>query len=202
MGPNVKPLPAFEPIPATIDAPVLLKVGDNVSTDEILPGGQSVLPYRSNIPEISRFTFWKVDETFYDRAQKARHAGGFVVVAGENYGQGSSREHAAIAPRHLGMKAVLAKGFARIHWQNLANFGMLPLTFDDADDYDRIEAGDRIVLANVRDAIQAGDVVAVENRTKGQTYVARHDLSARQVRMVLEGSLLTMFRGPSEEATA
>jgi aconitate hydratase len=202
MGPNVKPLPAFEPIPATIDAPVLLKVGDNVSTDEILPGGQSVLPYRSNIPEISRFTFWRVDETFYDRAQTARDEGGFVVVAGENYGQGSSREHAAIAPRYLGMKAVLAKSYARIHWQNLANFGMLPLTFDDPDDHDRIEAGDRIVLANVRDAIQAGHVVAVENRTKGQTYVARHDLSARQVRMVLEGSLLTMFRGPSEEATA
>ena len=132
-------------------------MGDNVSTDEILPAGASVLPLRSNIPAISRFAFSRIDETYHDRALVIREAGGHVVVGGENYGQGSSREHAAIAPRYLGLHAVIAKGFARIHAQNLVNFGVLPITFLDPADYDRVDQGDEIVIPHVADQIHAGD---------------------------------------------
>ena len=145
-------------------------MGDNVSTDEILPAGASVLPLRSNIPAISRFAFSRIDETYHDRALVIREAGGHVVVGGENYGQGSSREHAAIAPRYLGLHAVIAKGFARIHAQNLVNFGVLPITFLDPADYDRVDQGDEIVIPDVAAQIRAGSDVTVENRTKGQTY--------------------------------
>ena len=139
-GPNIKPLPTFEPLPDNIRGPVLLKVSDDISTDEIMPAGSRVLPYRSNIPEISRFVFAPVDESFYERAM-ANQRQAFYLVGGNNYGQGSSREHAALAPRYLGLKAVIAKSFARIHQQNLVNFGILPLTFMRPDDYDRIRPG-------------------------------------------------------------
>ncbi len=193
-GPNIASLPDFEELPETIAGPVLLKTGDNVSTDEILPAGASVLPLRSNIPAISRFAFARLDETYHDRALVIREAGGHVVVGGANYGQGSSREHAAIAPRYLGLHAVIAKGFARIHAQNLVNFGVLPITFADPDDYDRVEQGDEIVIRHAADQIRAGRDVTVENRTRSQTYRCTHALSSRQVDLVAAGSLISFLR--------
>jgi aconitate hydratase len=193
-GPNIASLPDFAPLPATIIGPVLLKMGDNVSTDEILPAGAEVLPLRSNIPEISRFAFSRIDESYHDRALAVREMGGHVVVGGSNYGQGSSREHAAIAPRYLGLHAVLAKGFARIHAQNLVNFGVLPLAFAEPADYDRIEAGHHLAVPDVVPRIREGADVEVENRTTGETYRCTHDLSPRQVELVAAGSLITFLR--------
>jgi len=142
-GPNIKPLPDFPPLPDKLEGEILLKVGDNITTDHIMPAGAKILPLRSNIPEISKYVFSRVDENFASRAME-KH-GGFII-GGENYGQGSSREHAAIAPKHLGIKAVIAKSFARIHRANLINFGILPLTFADPSDYERIEQGDHIEI--------------------------------------------------------
>jgi aconitate hydratase len=193
-GPNIASLPDFEELPETIDGPVLLKMGDNVSTDEILPAGASVLPLRSNIPAISRFAFSRIDDTYHDRALVIREAGGHVVVGGSNYGQGSSREHAAIAPRYLGLHAVIAKGFARIHAQNLVNFGVLPITFLEPEDYDRVEEGDEIRIPHVAAQIHAGTDVTVENVTKSQTYRCTHKLSSRQVDLVAAGSLISFLR--------
>ncbi len=192
-GPNIQPLPRFDPLPENIDGPVLLKVGDDISTDEIMPAGAQILPYRSNIPEIAKFVFTRVDEGFYDRAMKVQDKG-FVVVGGNNYGQGSSREHAAIAPRYLGLKAVIAKSFARIHRQNLANFGILPLTFADPSDYDSIEQGDELRIDAAKSAIQDGNRLTVENRTKKRTFEVKHTLSRRQRDMILAGSLINLVR--------
>ncbi|TWP34860.1 aconitate hydratase [Leekyejoonella antrihumi] len=193
-GPNISGLPELDPLPDRIEVPVGLKVGDNISTDEILPAGAKVLPYRSNIEKISQFTFGQVDEEYAERAMSLREGGGHVVVGGENYGQGSSREHAVIAPRYLGLRAVLAKSFARIHWQNLANFGILALEFADAGDYDDIEQGDTLVLEDVRDAIGNGDTVEVRNDRTDRTYRLTHRLSPRQVRMVLAGGQIPLLR--------
>jgi aconitate hydratase len=187
---------------------VLIKVGDDVSTDEILPAGARALPYRSNIPEIARFTFEPIDAGYYERAFAARDRGHFVV-AGKNYGQGSSREHAALAPRFLGVKAVLALGFARIHEQNLVNFGIVPLVFDDPGDYERIEPGDEIEIADAAAALQTGETVRARNATRGHAFVLRHELSRRQVDQVVAGGIiaLTQRRGapgadPEREETA
>lgn len=192
-GPNIVSLPAFDPLPETLTLPVLLKVADDVSTDEIMPAGSEVLPYRSNIPEIARFVFGQVDEHFYERTQ-AHREGGFCIVGGENYGQGSSREHAALAPRHLGMRVALAKGFARIHRQNLANFGILPLRFADEADYDRVAQGDELVFEDLRAGIQGGADLKVYNRTQDETYGAVHDLTDREVEMVLAGSQISIVK--------
>jgi aconitate hydratase len=192
-GPNIKPLPSFEPLADTVSGPVLLKMGDDISTDEIMPAGAQILPYRSNIPEISKYAFSRLDDNFYDRAMPYQQKG-FIIVAGNNYGQGSSREHAAIAPRYLGLKAVIAKSFARIHWQNLVNFGILPLTFVNSADYDRIEQGDALEIADVRHILRRGNRISVTNKTKKQTYHTRHTLSERQVEMILEGSLINVVR--------
>jgi aconitate hydratase len=192
-GPNIKPLPPFEPMPERVSGPVMLKIGDNVSTDEIMPAGAQVMPYRSNIPEISKFVFSRVDETFYDRAIKHQRRD-FMLVGGHNYGQGSSREHAALAPRYLGLKVVLAKSFARIHWQNLANFGILPLVFDEPGDYDRILQGDELEIADIRRSLASGGHITARNQSRNETYQLRHSLSARQVKMVLEGSLINVVR--------
>jgi aconitate hydratase len=193
-GPNIASLPDFEELPTTIAGPVLLKMGDNVSTDEILPAGAAVLPLRSNIPAISRFAFSRIDETYHDRAMAERDGGGHVVVGGANYGQGSSREHAAIAPRYLGLHAVIAKGFARIHAQNLVNFGVLPVAFDDPADYDRVQQGDDIVIHEVAEQIKAGPAVEVRNETRDETYACTHRLSSRQIDLVLAGSLISFLR--------
>lgn len=192
-GPNIKPLPLLEPLPERLEGPVLLKLGDNISTDEILPAGAKVLPFRSNIPQISRFAFSQVDETYYERAMAHQKQGSFVV-GGANYGQGSSREHAALAPRYLGLKAVIAKSFARIHLQNLSNFGILPLTFVDPEDWDRIAQGDVLSIPDVRDTIRTGKRVRVVNLTRDETYQTEHPMTARQIEMVLAGSLINLAR--------
>ncbi|MFF5990378.1 aconitate hydratase [Prauserella flavalba] len=189
-GPNISALPDFPPLPERIEAPVLLKVGDNVSTDEISPAGARALPFRSNVPKLAEFTFTQIDETYPERARRAE---GHVVVGGDNYGQGSSREHAAITPRHLGLKAVIAKSFARIHWQNLANFGILALEFRDPADYDRVEQGDTIVLDGLREQLPGGPGLSVRNETKGENYALRHRLSERQVEAVLAGGRIPLL---------
>ncbi|WP_022947288.1 aconitate hydratase [Methylohalobius crimeensis] len=193
MGPNIQPLPALDPLPEKLEGPVLLKVADNISTDEILPAGAKVLPFRSNIPEISKFVFNPVDESYYERAMASRQQGSFIV-GGVNYGQGSSREHAALAPRYLGLRAVIAKSFARIHRQNLSNFGILPLTLVDAEDWEKIAQGDVISIPDVRQVLRQGDRVEVINRTRDERYVTEHRLSRRQVEMVLAGSLINLVR--------
>jgi len=192
-GPNIKPLPFFEPLPDTVAGPILLKVGDDISTDEIMPAGARILPYRSNIPEISKFTFSSLDDSFYERAMAHRQTG-FIIIAGYNYGQGSSREHAAIAPRYLGLRVVIAKSFARIHWQNLINFGMLPLTFVNAGDYDRIEQEDVLAVSNLSYNLHKSNRVEVRNNTKAQIYDTQHTMSARQIEMILAGSLINLVR--------
>ena len=198
-GPNIVSLPDFDPLPDVIEGPVLLHLGDDVSTDEIMPAGSRVLPFRSNIPEISRFTFAQIDESFYDRA-RAVESGQSLIVAGENYGQGSSREHAVLAPRHLGIRAVIAKGYARIHFQNLVNFGILPLRFADAGDHGRIEAGDVMRLEDLQEALSPGATMTVHNITKNETYTLRNDLSPRHIDMIRAGSRMTRIREAKEGA--
>jgi aconitate hydratase len=194
-GPNIASLPDFEPLPDSLEVPVLLKVGDDISTDEILRAGTEVLPFRSNIPKIAEFTYDIVDETYPSRAKHERDegAGGHVIVGGTNYGQGSSREHAAIAPRYLGLRVVLAKDYARIHWQNLANFGVVALEFDDPDDYDRIEQGDTLRLSGLRRLVEDGNETSVEIDGKG-TFTARHRLSERQRAYLLTGGTTNWMR--------
>jgi aconitate hydratase len=192
-GPNIQSLPPFEPLPNSLEGPVLIRLGDNVSTDEIMPAGEQVLPYRSNIVAISKFVFHGVDESYYERALRHQQSGS-LIVGGRNYGQGSSREHAAIAPRYLGVKAVVAKSFARMHWQNLINFGILPLTFANPDDWNRIAPGDVLRLPDVRGAIQRGNQVQILNQSKSETYMTEHAMTDRQVQMLLAGSLINLFR--------
>ncbi len=187
-GPNISSLPALTPLPDAITAPVLLKVGDNISTDEISPAGARALPFRSNIPKLAMFSFTQIDETYPQRAQSAQS--GHIIVGGENYGQGSSREHAAIAPRYLGLQAVIAKSFARIHWQNLANFGVLALEFTDAADYDNVAQDDVLTLTNLRQTLADGDPITVTNTTRDTSFAVHHHLSPRQIRHVLAGGLI------------
>ena len=190
-GPNIVSLPEFDPLPPRLAGPVLLKVGDDISTDEIMPAGARVLPYRSNIPAMADFAFDIVDETY---PRRARESGDHFVVGGDNYGQGSSREHAAIVPRYLGLRAVLARGFARIHWQNLVNFAVLPLTFADPGDYDRVEPGDVLAIADPAGQLRSDAPVEVVNESKGETYAMRHRLTARQIEIVTRGSLISVIR--------
>jgi aconitate hydratase len=190
-GPNIKPLPKAEPLPQHLRGVVLLKMGDNISTDHILPGGAKVLPLRSNLPAISEYTFERVDTTF---PQRARAAGGGFVVGGGNYGQGSSREHAAMAPMYLGVKLAVAKSFARIHAANLVNFGILPLTFANEADYDRVAQGDEWEIKDVRQAIQAGKTVTVHNVRSGEHIQLTHSLTPRQVAILLDGGLLNHIK--------
>jgi aconitate hydratase len=191
-GPNVKSLPEFEEVSESIAGPVLMKVGDDISTDEIMPAGSEVLPYRSNIPKISEWVFDQIEEGFYERAEDA--GAPWMVVGGSNYGQGSSREHAALAPYHLGMRAALAVSYARIHWQNLVNFGIVPLEFVDRADYEAIEQGDALELPDVREEMQDGNEVTVRNDTQDVTFSAKHSLSTRQVDIVLQGGLIEDYK--------
>lgn len=194
-GPNIQSFPKFEALPNQVSVPVLLKVGDNISTDEILPAGARVLPYRSNVPGISQFVFYLNDETFAERAETAKaKSGGHVVVAGDNYAQGSSREHAAIAPRYLGQVAVLAKSYARIGWQNLVNFGILPLEFLNPEDYDTIEEGDEIELNGLHEALKQNHPFQVRNASQQLTYTVTHRLSSRQIEIMLCGGLINYYR--------
>ncbi len=193
-GPNIVSLPELPPIPDALEVPVLLTLGDDVSTDEVLPAGSHVLPFRSNVVKISEFLFAYVDETYAARARAARARGGHAIVAGNNYGQGSSREHAALAPRYLGLHLVLAQGFARIHAQNLVNFGVLPLRFAHPADRATIEQGDVLVVRNLRRTLPVSREVRVENRRTGKTLLALHDLSPRQLDVLLAGGLIPWIR--------
>jgi len=193
-GPNISTMPEFDEL-SDFEVPVLLKMGDDVSTDEILKAGAEVLPYRSNIPEISKFSFTVIDETFYDRAMEAKDEhDGHVVIAGENYAQGSSREHAAIAPRYLGQRAVIAKSYARIGWQNLSNFGIAPLEFINEEDYESIDQGDILKVENIREQLKSGEEVKVKNVTKGDEFNVRHTLSGRQLTSLLDGGVINTFK--------
>jgi aconitate hydratase len=190
-GPNIRSLPRFDPLPDTLAVPVLLKMGDNVSTDEILPAGAKVLPYRSNIQKIEDFAFEMIDSTYVERARAVRGTTGHAIVAARNYGQGSSREHAAVAPRDLGLRLVLAKGFARIHRQNLINYGVLPLIFVHPSDYDRLNEVDVLHVRDLRRAIKSGGEFTLE--CNGPIAV-RHDLTEKQVDMILAGGLINYHR--------
>jgi aconitate hydratase len=194
LGANIVPLPEFDALPDTLEGPVLLTVGDDVSTDEIMPAGSRILALRSNIPEIAKFAFTYVDETLYDRAMAIRDKTCWIVVGGRNYGQGSSREHAALAPRYLGLRAVLAESFARIHAQNLVNFGIVPIMFENPKDRLDILQGDVLALPKIREEIAAGRSVTVENRKQGHSFTMCHQLSSREAEIVLVGGLLNALR--------
>lgn len=192
---NITTLPELGKLGASIRVPVLLKTGDDISTDDIMPAGARVMPYWSNIPKTSEFTFEPIDDTYPDRTkQGGRKRAGHAIVGGSNYGQGSSRENAALAPRYLGLETVLAKSFARIHWQNLINFGVLPLTFMDPADYDRLELGDVIEIADVSGALSKGDEVQATRRGGKEKIRLRHDLSPRQIEILLEGGVINWVR--------
>lgn len=199
-GPNIKSLPYIDPLHDCYDVPVLLKMGDNISTDEILRAGAEVLPFRSNLPEISKFSYSVIDHTFYDRAQQAKiDFGGHIVVAKDNYAQGSSREHAALAPKYLGQVAVIANSYARIAWQNLVNFGILPLEFIDIADYDKIEQGDLVSFKNLREDVSNRNniKVLIEKEEKGAEPIeieTKHTLSDRQIQVLLKGGIINEFK--------
>jgi len=186
-GPNIKPLPKKEPMPDMVKGDVLLKVGDNITTDHIMPAGAKVLPLRSNIPAISEFVFEKVDKDFVKRAKEK---GGGFLIGGINYGQGSSREHAALAPMYLGIKAVIAKSFARIHRANLVNFGIMPFTFENENDYNLIDQGDTIELPDIKNRLKSGGKIVINNLTKNKEINIRHTLTAREIDILSAGGLL------------
>jgi len=192
-GPNIVPFPAFDPLPDKFDLQVILKVGDNISTDTIMPAGNKVLPFRSNIPAISRFVFEQVDPEFPARAQAG---GDGAVLGGENYGQGSSREHAALAPRYLGIRVKIAKSFARIHRSNLINFGILPLTFKDPADYDRLKQGDHLRITGLRSLVKKGGR-EIMVQTEGGKIATLLDASDRERQELLAGGLLNFVREAS-----
>jgi aconitate hydratase len=188
-GPNIKPVPTRGPLPESLRSVVLLRVGDNITTDHIMPAGSKVLRFRSNIPAISDYVFEAVDPSF---ARRAREKGGGVIVAGENYGQGSSREHAALAPMHLGVLAVIAKSFARIHRSNLINFGILPLVFADPRDYDRVRQDDVVAIEHVWAGLEAGRCT-VSDPGAGISFDVLCDLSAKERQVVKAGGRLNMI---------
>ena len=192
-GENIKPLPHFEALPTSLRGPVLIKLGDNVSTDEILPAGSAVLPFRSNIPAISDFVFSQVDAGYPSRARQFQEMGHFIV-AGKNYGQGSSREHAAIAPRYLGVRAVIVKGFARIHRSNLTNFGIVPLLFENPADYEDVLYNSILKFPMIREEIQKGTRVTMIDESQNKTFYVKHDMTPRELHSVLEGGMIGHFK--------
>ncbi len=195
-GPNIKPCPASPAFQPSLTLPVLLKAGDNVSTDDIMPAGTKVLPFRSNIPEISKFTFERIDESFYAKAEKNGFAG-CMVVGGENYGQGSSREHAALGPMYLGVRVVLVKSFARIHQANLINYGIIPITFANPADYDGIQEGDTIEITNIAAAMETGEDFAIKitGRSGSKTITGRNTMAQRSRDIIKAGGLAAYTRG-------
>ncbi len=190
-GPNIKPLPRFDRMEETLAGPVILKVGDNITTDHISPAGSKILALRSNLPALAEYTFDRVDKTF---ATRARVAGTGFIVAGSNYGQGSAREHAALAPRFLGIRAVIAVGFARIHRANLINFGLVPLTFVRPEDYNLINQADRLEIINIRRQLEAGGNVIIDNVTGNRQIEVCPALSARDLEILLDGGLLNQIK--------
>jgi aconitate hydratase len=189
-GPNIVSIPQFEPLPDDLAVPVLLKVGDDLSTDEILPAGARVLPFRSNVPRIAEFAFDGVDQGYAERARSEER--GHAIVAGHNYGQGSSREHAALAPRYLGLRVVIAKSFARIHWQNLVNFGVLPLIIATRD-YDSLEPGTELTFSELPRSLAGGEEIGC-SVAGGRRLTLRHELSSRQIDVLRRGGLINYTR--------
>ena len=189
-GPNIKEVPVKGPLGERIEADVLLRLGDNITTDDIMPAGSTILPLRSNIPAISGYVFSNIDSTFSKRAQESKAAGGGIIVGGENYGQGSSREHAALAPMYLGIQAVIAKSFARIHRSNLINFGIIPLLFKVEADYGKIEQGDRLVVQKVKESLKGNQSYPVHNQTKNYSFEVSSNLNDREKEIILSGGLL------------
>ena len=190
-GPNIKPFPKTEAMPEDITAKAVLKVGDNITTDHIMPAGAKILPYRSNIPYLSNFCFKQCDEKF---AEHCKAAGKGIIIGGANYGQGSSREHAALVPLYLGIKAVITKSFARIHCANLVNAGIIPFTFANENDYDKISVNDELCLEGIRESIANGTDVTLKNLTTGESYKLDYHLSERQRDILLAGGLLDYTR--------
>ena len=195
-GPNIKPFPTSVELPESIEAPAILKVGDNITTDHIMPAGAKILPYRSNIPYLSNFCFRQCDEKFSERCKAS---GKGLIIGGANYGHCSSREHAALVPLYLGIKAVIAKSFARIHCANLINAGIMPFTFADDSDYDRIDTDDTLALEGIREKIADGKPVTLKNLTKGEEYALNYDYSDRQTAMILAGGLLNYTKNLSKQ---
>ncbi len=195
-GPNIKPLPIRGPLEDSMEGLVILKVGDNITTDQILPAGAKVLPFRSNIPAISEYLFERVDPDF---PKRAKGLGGGFVVAGENYGQGSSREHAALVPMYLGIKAILTKSYARIHRSNLINFGILPLIFEDPDEFNGIQQGDRLRITHLRSRLEEGGPLRIENVTQERVFEASHGLNSRERGVLLAGGLLNYTRNHAKD---
>ncbi|WP_106497834.1 aconitate hydratase [Lentibacillus sp. Marseille-P4043] len=193
-GPNIVSIPEMDTLPNEIEIPILLHVGDNISTDEILAGGARVLPYRSNLPEISKFTFEAIDPSYYERGMNSKETGGHAIISGYNYGQGSSREHAALAPSYLGLRVVIAKDYARIHWQNLVNFGVLPLTFSNEKDFNKLTQGDVLEFSNLREVITKQQEFSVSIKDRDDKVNVKHTLSERQVHIVLAGGLINWIR--------
>ncbi len=189
-GPNIKPFPASKPQTDNLSAQVALKVGDNITTDHIMPAGAKILPYRSNIPHLSQFCFGVCDKTFPERAKSL---GESIIIGGSNYGQGSSREHAALVPMYLGVRVVITKSFARIHVANLINAGIMPLTFKNADDYDKINQGDKLTLSNIFDGMDKG-VITLENETSGEKIELSCDFTDRQKSILKAGGLLAFTK--------
>lgn len=197
-GPNIVPLSNFEALPQELELTTLLKLGDDVSTDEIMPAGARVLPYRSNIPRISEFCFEQIDKHYSEKAKDLQSSGGHAIIAGENYGQGSSREHAALAPRFLGLRFVIAKSYARIHEQNLINFGILPLTFHNPDTYDLLEKGSTIRIRDLRDQLTGDNLVVAERPDEDNSaFHCQHRFTDRQIETLLAGGLINRVKAQS-----
>lgn len=193
-GPNIKEVPVKEPLADKIESEVLLKLGDNITTDDIMPAGSTLLPLRSNIPAISEFVFSNIDKTFSKRATEARAKGGSIIIGGENYGQGSSREHAALAPMYLGVQSVIAKSFARIHRTNLINFGILPLIFKTREDYEKVEKGDRLLIQDIKTPLIGNQSYTVKNITKNYSFEVVSNLNDRGKDIILSGGLLPSIK--------
>lgn len=194
-GPNIKPFPVSQALPESIEKKAILKVGDNITTDHIMPAGAKILPFRSNIPYLSQFCFGVCDKEFPERCKAA---GGGIIIGGSNYGQGSSREHAALVPLYLGVKAVVAKSYARIHCANLANAGLIPLQFNDEADYDKIDQMDDLCLPHIRKELEAGTDVTMQDLTKGVEFRLTAMLTPRERQMVLAGGLLNYTKERNE----
>ncbi|MDO4397032.1 MAG: aconitate hydratase [Oscillospiraceae bacterium] len=194
-GPNIKPFPNCSALPSSVEAKAVLKVGDNITTDHIMPAGAKILPYRSNIPYLSQFCFKQCDEHF---AEHCKEAGSGIIIGGANYGQGSSREHAALVPLYLGIKAVITVSFARIHKANLVNAGIIPLNFKNADDYNKIDVNDELFLPNIKDELKNGGNITLYNKTKDKTYSLLCDISERQRGILAAGGLLNYTKKESK----
>ena len=203
-GPNIKPLPEFEPLPEKIEGEVALIVEDNITTDHIMPAGAKILPLRSNIYAISEYVYHYVDPEFVPRMKKLKEKGkAGIIIGGENYGQGSSREHAALAPRFLGVRAVIAKSFARIHHANLVNFGIVPLEFKNKEDYDKFTLGDEIEIPDLIERLKKGEDIVVINKTTGEEIVCTYNLTPIQKEILIAGGRLNYIKNKQKkQATA